>query len=270
MTVIVSQAGKSATFTFWRGRIESGRDPGVGDIAGPYASQPTREQDSGQSGLAYGWSGEWPSLPAQSGSRSRTLIAKRVIDIVLAGGALFALLPLLVLTALAIKLTSKGPVFFRQHRPGLNGRPFEMLKFRTMFTDAGDASGIKQTEVNDARITPLGKFLRAKSIDELPQLINVLRGDMSIIGPRPHVAGMLAAGMRYEELVPYYHLRHMVRPGLSGWAQANGLRGPTTDAVVARARIDHDIAYIQNLTVLLDIRIIVQTLQREFFTGSGL
>jgi lipopolysaccharide/colanic/teichoic acid biosynthesis glycosyltransferase len=144
-----------------------------------------------------------------------------------------------------------------------------MLKFRTMFVDAGDASGIVQTTANDSRVTPLGRFLRAKSIDELPQLFNVLVGDMSIVGPRPHVEGMLAGGRPYEELVPYYRLRHHMRPGLSGWAQANGLRGPTTDAAVAKARIDHDLAYIQNFSLMLDAEIIVLTIKREFFTGTG-
>jgi polysaccharide biosynthesis protein PslA len=155
-------------------------------------------------------------------------------------------------------------------RPGLYGRPFEMLKFRTMYADAGDATGVKQTTANDSRVTPLGKFLRNKSIDELPQLINVLKGDMSLIGPRPHVANMLAGDVLYEELVPYYHHRYEMKPGLSGWAQANGLRGPTVDAALAKARIDHDLAYIQNFSLWLDIRIIVMTIRSEFFTGSGL
>jgi lipopolysaccharide/colanic/teichoic acid biosynthesis glycosyltransferase len=222
-----------------------------------------------QSGLPCYFAGNWAVLPAVTETRFRALIVKRLIDIVLASLALLVLAPLLVLTALAVKLTSKGPIFFRQRRPGLRGRPFEMLKFRTMYVEAGDASGIRQTTANDSRVTPLGRFLRAKSVDELPQLINVLRGDMSIVGPRPHVEGMLAGGVPYEELVPYYKLRYEMRPGLSGWAQANGLRGPTHDAAVARARIDHDLAYIQNFSLLLDLKIILLTVQREFLTGNG-
>lgn len=222
-----------------------------------------------QSGLPCNFNGNFAVLPAMTEERLNALLAKRIIDIVLSLTALIVLLPLLVGTAIAVKLTSPGPVFFRQRRPGLGGRPFTMLKFRTMYADAGDISGIRQTQANDSRVTPLGRFLRAKSIDELPQLINVLIGDMSIIGPRPHVEGMLAGGVPYEELVPYYRLRYEMRPGLSGWAQANGLRGPTTDPAVARARIDHDLAYIQNFSVLLDLEIILLTLKREFFTGTG-
>ena len=266
MTEIADQAERSAQFRIWD-QVFPGRNGAVRVEAS--AAEWQRPIELTQSGLPCSWSGEWPILPAADGGRERAIAAKRVVDFILAGVALFFLFPLLLGTAIAIKLTSPGPVFFRQARPGLHGKPFEMLKFRTMYTDAGDATGIQQTLANDARVTPLGRFLRAKSIDELPQLINVLRGDMSIIGPRPHVEGMLAAGVRYEELVPYYHLRHEVRPGLSGWAQANGFRGPTIDATVAKARIDHDIAYIQNVTLLLDFFIIARTIKREFFTGSG-
>jgi lipopolysaccharide/colanic/teichoic acid biosynthesis glycosyltransferase len=144
-----------------------------------------------------------------------------------------------------------------------------MLKFRTMYDDHADPTGQAQTRPDDERITPVGRLLRRTSIDELPQLINVITGDMSLVGPRPHVAGMLAAGIDYAELVPYYNLRHTMRPGLSGWAQANGLRGPTDSAEIARARIDHDIAYIQNFSIWLDLKIIWLTLVKEFVTGSG-
>jgi lipopolysaccharide/colanic/teichoic acid biosynthesis glycosyltransferase len=265
MTEITNQAEKSAQFPSWAEVF-----PAHGDTArveGSGSEWPLTYHP--QSGLPCSWNGDWPVLHAVDAGRDRAIAAKRAVDILLAALALFLLFPLLLGTAIAIKLTSKGPVFFRQARPGLHGEPFEMLKFRTMYEDAGDATGIKQTMANDTRVTPIGRFLRAKSIDELPQLINVLKGDMSIIGPRPHVEGMLAGGMRYEELVPYYHLRHEVRPGLSGWAQANGFRGPTIDAEVAKARIDHDIAYIQNVTLALDFFIIARTIKREFFTGSG-
>jgi len=196
-------------------------------------------------------------------------VLKRLIDIGLSAGALIALAPTLLLLAIAIKLTSPGPILFRQWRTGRNGVPFQIYKFRTMRTDACDPTGVRQVTAGDPGITPLGSFLRSRSLDELPQLINVLKGDMSLVGPRPHAIGMKAAGVLYEELVPYYKLRHTVRPGLSGWAQANGLRGPTTDAQSSRSRIDHDLAYIQNQSIALDIRIILMTIKSEFLVGSG-
>jgi lipopolysaccharide/colanic/teichoic acid biosynthesis glycosyltransferase len=194
---------------------------------------------------------------------------KRALDIALALLALVVLSPLLVGTAIGIKLTSRGPVLISQLRDGRAGTPFRMLKFRTMFHDMGDLSGVRQTTTGDCRITPLGRWLRRRSIDELPQLCNVLLGDMSLVGPRPHPIGMQAAGRRYDELVPYYTHRHAMRPGLSGWAQCNGLRGPTDDPDRARARIDHDLAYIQNFNLWLDMRIIVKTLARELPRGTG-
>lgn len=222
-----------------------------------------------QSGLPYAWQGGRPVIPEPSPTRSAQLALKRFLDIGLALMALLALALPLLGVAVAIKLTSTGPVLFTQWRPGLRGRPFKVFKFRTMYTEQEDRSGVTQTRPDDARVTPLGRFLRQKNIDELPQLINVLMGDMSIIGPRPHVANMLAAGRDYRELVPYYDLRLAMRPGLSGWAQAHGLRGPTDDADRARARIDHDIAYIQNFSIALDIWIILMTVRRECFSGSG-
>lgn len=194
---------------------------------------------------------------------------KRGMDIVLATAALFTLFPLLIIVALAIKITSPGPVLFVQFRDGIRGTTFPMFKFRTMYAHLGDASGVKQTKRNDPRITRIGAFLRRTSIDELPQLFNILRGDMSVIGPRPHPIEMLAAGKAYRALVPYYDMRHAVRPGLSGWAQANGYRGLTGDSKDAIDRINHDIAYIQNFSLLLDLRIIMHTISREFLSGSG-
>jgi polysaccharide biosynthesis protein PslA len=222
-----------------------------------------------QSGLPYLWQGGSPVLPTSSLSRSAQLLVKRFSDVVLASIGLLLLAPLLLAVAAAVKLTSEGPVLFKQTRPGLGGRHFSVLKFRTMYTELGDSHGVKQTIVNDARVTPLGRILRRMSIDELPQLINVVLGDMSIIGPRPHPVNMLAGGRDYRELVPYYDLRHEMKPGLSGWAQANGYRGPTDDAERARARIDHDLAYIQNFSIALDFRIILMTLKKELLGGSG-
>ena len=208
-------------------------------------------------------------MPAIAKGRVVHLVLKRIMDLVLGLLALVLLAPLLIATAIIIRLTSNGPALFRQNRDGLNGKVISVYKFRSMYADRGDASGVQQTQNGDSRITPIGRFIRKTSIDELPQLLNVIRGDMSLIGPRPHPIGMLAGGGPYDVLVPYYHARHVMKPGISGWAQANGLRGPTVDAEAARARIDHDVAYIQNFTVLLDIRIMIQTVLREFVTGSG-
>lgn len=210
-----------------------------------------------------------PILPSRSLKLAVHDLIKRTIDIGLSAGALVALTPTLLGFAVAIRLTSRGPVLFRQWRTGRNGVPFRIYKFRTMQVDACDPTGVRQVAAGDAGVTPLGRFMRSRSLDELPQLFNVLRGDMSLIGPRPHAIGMKAAGVPYEELVPYYDVRHSVRPGLSGWAQANGLRGPTIDAQTARSRIDHDIAYIQNQSLWLDFKIIWRTIKSEFLTGSG-
>lgn len=197
------------------------------------------------------------------------LAVKRGMDLVLAGLALFLLLPLLLMVAIAIRVTSPGPALFVQWRPGRGGRLFPMLKFRTMHIHLADASGVRQTVDGDRRVTRFGAWLRRTSVDELPQLLNILAGHMSLVGPRPHPAGMLAAGKPYEALVPYYHLRLDVRPGLSGWAQVNSYRGPTSDAADAIARIEHDLAYIQNFSLRLDIRIIIETIHREFMSGTG-
>lgn len=211
-----------------------------------------------------------PANPAATPALGMQLFFKRVMDVVFSLGALLTLAPALLLIALAIKLSSGGPALFRQTREGLNGKPIEIYKFRSMYIDRCDISGVAQTISDDPRITPIGRFLRRTSLDELPQLLNILKGDMSLIGPRPHAFGMLAGGTTYEELVPYYRARQAMKPGLSGWAQANGLRGPTDNAIKARARIDHDLAYIENFSVLLDIKIILRTLRQEFLGGSGL
>lgn len=201
--------------------------------------------------------------------RRFNMALKRVIDIVGALAGLALLAPLLIIVALVIKATSPGPVFFRQEREGFDGQNFQVLKFRSMRVDNCDISGIAQTVQNDARLTPVGRFIRKTSIDELPQLVNVLIGDMSLVGPRPHVPGMLAGGQAYRDLVPHYGDRLAMRPGITGWAQANGLRGPTHDSRRARERVDHDLAYIQNFSIWLDMKILVRTLVREFVTGSG-
>ena len=200
----------------------------------------------------------------------RGLWAKRVADIVFALLGLVFLAPLLVMLALVIKGTSSGPVFFRQVREGRCGRLFRVYKFRSMSTDVSDWSGVRQTVEGDPRVTAVGRFMRKYSIDELPQLLNVLFGDMSLVGPRPHVPGMLAAGTCYRTLVPYYGFRERVTPGITGWAQVNGPRGPTVDSRLAIARVNHDVAYIQNWSFWLDIKIIVLTIRRELLSGTGI
>jgi lipopolysaccharide/colanic/teichoic acid biosynthesis glycosyltransferase len=222
-----------------------------------------------QSGLPLSWLNGMPRSQVQSSGRRAQLVVKRGLDVVGALVALVLVMPLLAVVAVGIMWTSRGPVLFKQQREGINGRMFEAFKFRSMRIDACDPSGVAQTSEGDPRVTPIGKFIRRTSIDELPQLINVLRGDMSLVGPRPHVPGMRAGGTAYRILVPYYDQRLVMRPGITGWAQANGLRGPTVDAAAAIARVDHDMAYVENFSLWLDVKIIAKTIVGEFVTGSG-
>jgi polysaccharide biosynthesis protein PslA len=194
---------------------------------------------------------------------------KRSVDIAAASVLVVAASPILLTVAAAVRLSSPGPVLFRQLRYGLNGEPFHIYKFRTMSIDQEDRSGIAQTRRNDPRVTPVGSALRRLNLDELPQLFNVLLGDMSLVGPRPHVPGMRAGGVLYEHLVPHYHLRHRVRPGITGLAQINRLRGSTSDAKFAKARIEYDIAYTNNWSLLLDLRILWLTFKTEVLRGTG-
>jgi Undecaprenyl-phosphate glucose phosphotransferase len=186
---------------------------------------------------------------------------KRCLDLTIAYMALLALAPVLGLTALAIKLESRGPVLFRQTRQGFNGRTFELLKFRSMFTDKSDAFAEKQTSKGDPRVTRVGRWIRRLSIDELPQLFNVIRGDMSIVGPRPHALKTTAEGRLLNHAVREYAFRHRVKPGMTGWAQVNGLRGELDSIDKLRRRVQHDIDYIKNWSMLLDVRILLKTLR---------
>lgn len=204
-----------------------------------------------------------------AGKSLRFKVAKRAMDIAGATAGLVLLAPLLLGSAAVIKLTSPGPVFFRQKRYGLNGELFSIYKFRTMYANKGDATGVQQTTGNDPRITPVGRFLRRTSFDELPQLLNVLDGSMSLVGPRPHVPNMLAAGVRYEDFDPRYMDRHSMVPGITGLAQVNGFRGETTTYEAAKGRIDKDIQYARTATVGGDIAIVLKTLRCEFLSGSG-
>lgn len=196
-------------------------------------------------------------------------VVKRLIDVVFAVAGLIALSPLLALVALAIRLDSAGPAFFRQTRWGLNGRKITVFKFRSMHVGSSDKAGTKQTVANDERTTRLGVFLRKTSIDELPQLLNIIAGDMSLVGPRCHPVGMKAGGKLYEDLIPQYHLRHTVRPGLTGLAQVRGFRGPTLDVDLAQGRLRSDLEYIAHQSIWQDIVIIVKTVVTELRGGSG-
>lgn len=191
------------------------------------------------------------------------------MDILISGSSLIILLPLFLLIAVLIKIESRGPVLFTQQRWGMAGKKIKVYKFRSMRTDLGDPTGVQQTILNDPRITPFGAFLRKSNFDELPQLLNVLMGDMSLVGPRCHAIGMKAAGVQYEQLVPFYHERHKMRPGITGLAQMRGLRGPTVSPSKSKARIACDIHYVNNFSLLLDLKIAFGTLKNEMFRGSG-
>lgn len=196
-------------------------------------------------------------------------VLKRLFDRFVASAALLFLAPLLIGIAIAIKLTSRGPVFFSHARYGYRNHRFHIYKFRTMHTHLCDVSGTRQTVDGDTRTTRLGRFLRRTSLDELPQLINVVKGEMSLVGPRPHVPGMLAASVLYEDLVPYYFHRHAALPGITGLAQISGCRGATAKPDAAINRIDYDLEYIERWSLWLDVKIIAQTVRREFLSGNA-
>jgi undecaprenyl-phosphate galactose phosphotransferase/putative colanic acid biosynthesis UDP-glucose lipid carrier transferase len=182
-------------------------------------------------------------------------LIKRASDVVLAAGALVVLSPLLLATAILIKLDSRGPVVFRQRRCGFDDREFVIFKFRTM-TVLEDGDRIVQTQRDDERVTRIGRILRRASIDELPQLFNVLRGDMSLVGPRPHA---IAHDDQYKAAIDNYALRHHVKPGLTGAAQVAGLRGETRDLALMERRVERDLWYINNWSLTLDLKIMAQT-----------
>jgi Undecaprenyl-phosphate glucose phosphotransferase len=187
-------------------------------------------------------------------------IIKWLEDKVLAALCLFATLPLLLLIAAAIMLDSPGPVLFRQKRLGAKDRPFDLLKFRSMHVDQSDPLGRQLTRADDPRVTRVGRFLRRTSLDELPQLINVLRGEMSLVGPRPHALAAKAGGVPYIEAVDDYPLRHRVKPGMTGWAQVNGWRGETTRIEQLRGRVECDVYYVENWSLTFDLLILGRTL----------
>jgi len=198
-----------------------------------------------------------------------SLWLKRVEDFIISAIGLLALAPLFVLVALMIRLESPGPVFFRQTRTGFNGRPFQLWKFRSMYAEMTDYHAETQTSRDDPRVTCVGRVIRRLSIDELPQLINVFQGSMSIVGPRPHALATKAEGRNLEELVDYYAVRHRVKPGMTGWAQVHGLRGELDSVEKLQKRVDYDIEYIDLWTIWLDIKIILKTVALVFRDKSA-
>jgi Undecaprenyl-phosphate glucose phosphotransferase len=184
---------------------------------------------------------------------------KAVFDRVVAMFALVLLSPVMIATALAVKWTSKGPVFFRQVRHGFNNELIRVYKFRSMYVEQSDHAGLKQVTKDDPRVTPVGRFIRKTSIDELPQLFNVLQGDLSLVGPRPHAIRSLAGNRLYQEAVDGYYARHRMKPGITGWAQINGWRGETDTAEKIERRVEFDLHYIENWSLGLDLYILAMT-----------
>lgn len=184
---------------------------------------------------------------------------KAIEDRVIASVALFLLSPVIALVALAVKLDSKGPVLFKQKRYGFNNELIEVYKFRSMYTDMADADARNLVTKGDPRVTRVGRFIRKTTLDELPQLFNVLKGDLSLVGPRPHATRASAAGTLYENAVQGYFARHRVKPGMTGWAQINGWRGETDTEEKIRARVEHDLHYIENWSLTFDLYILART-----------
>ncbi len=184
-------------------------------------------------------------------------VVKRSLDIIGAVVALILFSPLMLITALIIKLTSKGPVIYAQERVGLHNRPFKMFKFRSMYVQRPEEELSRWTTKGDPRVTPIGRIIRRLNIDEMPQFINVLKGDMSLIGPRPERPQFVE---KFKEEIPRYMIKHQVRPGLTGWAQVNGYRGDTS----IQKRIEYDLYYIENWTLGLDVKILFMTVFKGF------
>lgn len=185
---------------------------------------------------------------------------KRLFDVVISASLLLLLSPLMTVIGLVVAATSSGPILFRQPRAGLNDDIINVFKFRTMYVEQSDLLARQQTRRNDPRVTPIGRFLRKTSIDELPQLLNVLRGEMSLVGPRPHATGMQVGGRLCHDILREYAQRHRVKPGITGWAQVCGFRGAVEDPAVLMERIERDIYYIDNWSLWFDIKILLMTM----------
>ncbi|MCJ8308189.1 MAG: undecaprenyl-phosphate glucose phosphotransferase [Hyphomicrobiales bacterium] len=186
-------------------------------------------------------------------------VMKRGFDILFSSLALVFLSPIMLAAAIAIKLESKGPVIFRQKRFGFNNEVIEVLKFRSMYTEMTDHDAKKVVTKNDPRVTKVGRFIRKTSIDELPQLVNVLKGELSLVGPRPHAVNAHTENQLWDEVVDGYFGRHKVKPGVTGWAQINGWRGEVDNEEKIRCRVEHDLYYIENWSVLFDLYILMIT-----------
>jgi exopolysaccharide biosynthesis polyprenyl glycosylphosphotransferase len=187
---------------------------------------------------------------------------KRLVDIVVSLIGLVVSSPVMLIAAIGVKCTSRGPVIFKQERIGLHNKPFKMYKFRTMEVQKPSVEQQGWTTKDDPRVTKIGKFLRRTSIDELPQLFNILKGDMSVVGPRPERPQFVE---KFKEEIPRYMVKHQVRPGLTGWAQINGYRGDTS----IKRRIEYDIFYIENWTMSFDIKIMFLTLFKGFINKNA-
>ncbi|GEP01559.1 undecaprenyl-phosphate glucose phosphotransferase [Methylobacterium haplocladii] len=187
------------------------------------------------------------------------VVLKNVFDKVVAVLALIALAPVMLAVALAVKLGSKGPVLFKQKRHGFNNELIEVFKFRSMYVDQTDFACAKQVTKGDPRVTAVGRFIRKSSLDELPQLFNVLKGNLSLVGPRPHALQAKAANTLYDQVVDGYFARHKVKPGITGWAQINGWRGETDTSEKLQRRVEHDLYYIENWSILFDLQILATT-----------
>jgi putative colanic acid biosynthesis UDP-glucose lipid carrier transferase len=192
-------------------------------------------------------------------------LVKRVSDVVLATLILALTAPVMLAIAIGVKLGSPGPMLFKQRRNGLDGKEIAVYKFRSMTTQDNGPT-VAQATKGDPRITPLGAFLRRTSLDELPQFFNVLRGHMSVVGPRPHA---VAHNEMYRELISAYMVRHKVKPGITGWAQINGMRGETETIDKMKARVEYDLEYLRNWSLGLDLQIIVRTVRVMFFDRNA-
>jgi Undecaprenyl-phosphate glucose phosphotransferase len=186
-------------------------------------------------------------------------VLKSVMDKTLAAMFIVLLSPVMFATAGAIALTSKGPIFFKQRRYGFNNEMVEVFKFRSMYVEGCDATACRLVTKNDPRVTPIGRIIRKTSIDELPQLFNVLTGQLSLVGPRPHATQAKAADELYEQVVDGYFARHKVKPGITGWAQINGWRGETDTRAKIENRVKYDLEYIDQWSLLFDLKIIAKT-----------
>ena len=195
-------------------------------------------------------------------SNTFNALIKRLTDIIGSIVCIIIFSPIMLTSAVLVKMTSKGPLIFKQERVGLHNKPFQMYKFRTMYVQTEEEEKKGWTQKNDPRVTSVGRFLRKTSLDEFPQLFNVLKGDMSLVGPRPERPQYVE---KFREEIPRYMIKHQVRPGMTGWAQVNGYRGDTS----IRKRIEHDLYYIENWTLGLDIKILFLTVFKGFINKNA-